>query len=194
MLILLAKTYITFPKALNVKTENGVIHGVGSVVVSQKSLVPKKVFFVSGVGRHEDALVSFELALRDAGIERFNLVPVSSIFPPQCEIVDVDEGLKELYPGQIVFCVMARETSKEDGKKIFASIGAAIPSDPALHGYLTEYHGEWNGEDVGKKAEENAAYMLETAFGIKPARTFNITKIAEVRKNTTVVAAAVFVL
>jgi len=34
-------------------------------------LLPKKVFFTKGVGRHEDALVSFELALRDAGIEKF---------------------------------------------------------------------------------------------------------------------------
>lgn len=196
MISLSGKTYITFPIALNVNTENRVngFHGVGSVVLNQnKLLVPKKAFFVSGIGRHEDALVSFELALRDAGIERFNLVPVSSIFPPQCEIIDVEDGMRELHPGQIVFCVMARETSNKEGKKIFASIGAAIPSDPALHGYLTEYHGEWNGEDVGKKAEENAAYMLETAFGIKPAKTFNITKIAEVKEYTTVVAAAVFV-
>ena len=33
-------------------------------------LVPREVFFVSGVGRHEDELMSFELALRDAGIEK----------------------------------------------------------------------------------------------------------------------------
>ncbi len=170
---------------------NGVISGI---TLAHNKFVPKKVFFVSGEGSHEDALVSFELALRDAGIERFNLVPVSSIYPPQCEIVSVEEGLKELYPGQIVFCVMAIETSNKRGKKIFASIGAALPNDPALHGYLTEYHGEWNGEDVGKIAEKNAAYMLETAFGIKPARTFNITKIAEVKDYTTVVAAAIFVI
>ncbi|WP_048093462.1 pyruvoyl-dependent arginine decarboxylase [Geoglobus acetivorans] len=156
-------------------------------------LVPKKVFFTAGAGSHEDELVSFELALRDAGIERFNLVPVSSIFPPQCEIIGIDDGLRELYPGQVVFCVMSRETSSEEGKKIYASVGAAIPEDSSLHGYLTEYHGEYTGEDVGRKAEESAAFMLETAFGIKPAKTFNVTKVAEVKDYTTVVAAAVFV-
>ncbi len=166
---------------------------IGGITLSQSKFVPRKVFFVSGEGRHEDALVSFELALRDAGIERFNLVPVSSIYPPQCEVVSVEEGLKELYPGQIVFCVMAKETSNESGKKIFASIGVAIPSDTALHGYITEYHGEWNGEDVGRKAEENAAYMLKTAFGLNPSKTFNVTKIAEVKDFTTVLAAAIFV-
>jgi arginine decarboxylase len=59
-------------------------------------LVPREVFFVSGIGRHEDALISFELALRDAGIERFNLVPVSSILPPNCKVVSKEEGLSKL--------------------------------------------------------------------------------------------------
>lgn len=165
-----------------------------SQAVAANKLLPKKVFFTRGVGRHKDALVSFELALRDAGIERFNLVTVSSIYPPHCEIVEPGEGLTELFPGQIVFCVMSRMTSNEQGRRIFASVGAAIPPDPALNGYLTEYHGYSNGEDAGKHAEEMAAYMLKTAFEIEPARTFNVTVEADVEDYTTVVAAAVFVI
>jgi len=168
-----------------------------STYLTKSKLVPQKVFFTAGVGVHEDSLVSFELALRDAGIEKFNLVPVSSIYPPGCEIVDRVEGLKELHPGQIVFCVMARHTSNEAGKTIYASIGAAIPDDPSLNGYLTEYHGCCEpDEDVGKHAEDMAAYMLETAFEAKVARKFNVTKKAAVEegKYTTVVAAAVFVM
>ncbi|MCX8172018.1 MAG: arginine decarboxylase, pyruvoyl-dependent [Archaeoglobaceae archaeon] len=165
----------------------------GLNLTSEGRLLPKKVFFTSGIGRHRDALVSFELALRDAGIEKFNLVTVSSIYPPGCEIVAKDDGLKELYPGQIVFCVMSRMTSCEKGKKIFASIGVAIPDTNLLNGYLTEYHGYCNGEE-GKHAEEMAAYMLKTAFDIQPARTFNITATAEVEDYTTVVAVAVFVM
>jgi len=156
---------------------------------------PKKVFFVKGVGRHEDELVSFELALRDAGIEKFNLVLVSSIFPPGCEIVGKEEGLGYLQLGQIVFCVMARMTSNEEGKTIYASIGTAIPDNPELNGYITEYQG-YCGEDdnVGEYAERMAAYMLETAFNIKSKKTFNVTIKADVEKFTTVVAAAVFVI
>ncbi len=164
-----------------------------SYAVSAVKLVPRKVFFTTGVEKHSDALVSFELALRDAGIEKFNLVPVSSIFPPRCEIVSVEDGLKELFSRQIVFCVMARMTSNEEGKRIFASVGAAITPTPELNGYLTEYHG-YSNENEGKHAEENAAYMLRTAFGIEPARTFNATVSAEVEEYTTVVAAAVFVI
>ena len=179
------------------KTENDVngFQGIKSEITDRnRMLVPRKVFFTTGVGSHEDALVSFELALRDAGIERFNLVTVSSIFPPQCEIVDMEEGMKDLYPGQIVFCVMAKETSNKEGEKIYATIGCAVPEDPSLHGYLTEYHGTYSGEDVGSKAEESARFMLETAFGVRTGRTFNITRVAEVRETTTVLAAAVFVL
>uniref|UniRef100_A0A7J2TI35 Pyruvoyl-dependent arginine decarboxylase n=1 Tax=Archaeoglobus fulgidus TaxID=2234 RepID=A0A7J2TI35_ARCFL len=167
----------------------------GFGLVSEGKLVPRRVFFTSGVGRHPDPLVSFELALRDAGIEKFNLVTVSSIYPPRCEIVSKEEGLKELYPGQIVFCVMSKMTSCETGKKIFASVGIAIPENQNLNGYLTEYHGYCNGLE-GKHAEEMAAYMLRTAFDIEPAKTFNVTAVAEVGEGeyTTVLAAAVFVL
>ncbi|MCX8152192.1 MAG: arginine decarboxylase, pyruvoyl-dependent [Archaeoglobaceae archaeon] len=178
------------------KTEDSTVDGYSQSLIQSTTfprLLPRKVFFTKGVGRHSDALVSFELALRDAGVERFNLVPVSSIYPPYCEIVSTEEGLKELVSGQIVFCVMAKMTSCEQGKKIFASIGAAIPPDQSLNGYLTEYHGYCNGEE-DDVAAKNAAYMLKTAFGIEPARTFSVTAKAEVKDFTTVVAVAIFII
>jgi arginine decarboxylase, pyruvoyl-dependent len=90
-------------------------------------MVPKKIFFTKGIGRHKSQLGSFENALRDAGIARFNLVEVSSIFPPYAEIVDREEGLKELKSGQILFLVLARNSSNELNRLITASIGLAIP-------------------------------------------------------------------
>ena len=62
-------------------------------------IVPKRMFFTKGVGIHKYELQSFEMALRDAGIEKFNLVSVSSIMPPGCRIVNKEDGLKDLYPG-----------------------------------------------------------------------------------------------
>ena len=59
--------------------------------MSPRSLVPKKVFFTSGVGMADDPLLSFEYALRDAKIERFNLVSVSSIAPPNIKIIDIEK-------------------------------------------------------------------------------------------------------
>ena len=91
------------------------------------SFVPTKVFFTKGVGRHKEYLSSFELALRDAKIEKCNLVTVSSIYPPKCQRISVEEGLKLLTPGQITFAVMARNSTNEYNRLIAASVGVAIP-------------------------------------------------------------------
>ena len=66
-------------------------------------MVPKRIFFTKGVGKHKERLTSFELALRDAGIAAQNLVRVSSIFPPQCKLISRAQGLPYLDPGEVVF-------------------------------------------------------------------------------------------
>ncbi|KKU39844.1 MAG: Pyruvoyl-dependent arginine decarboxylase [Candidatus Azambacteria bacterium GW2011_GWD2_46_48] len=108
--------------------------------------VPQKIFFTKGVGVHREQLASFELALRDAGIAAFNLVPVSSIFPPNCQKISREEGLKILKPGSIVHCVIARVAANEPNRLMVASIGTALPQDSAQYGYLSEHHsfGETN--------------------------------------------------
>src|SRR5260370_11641626 len=72
-----------------------------------KDMVPKRIFFTKGVGKHRERLTSFELALRDAGIAAQNLVRVSSIFPPNCKLVPRRQGLKYLSPGEVVFASLA---------------------------------------------------------------------------------------
>lgn len=104
--------------------------------------VPTKIFFTKGVGRHREQLTSFELALRDAGIQKYNLVQVSSIFPPKCRIVKKEEGLKLLSPGEIVFVVMSRCCSDEPRRLVATSVGCALPSDRSVYGYLSEHHAD----------------------------------------------------
>src|SRR4051812_41613731 len=129
--------------------------------------VPKAIFFTNGVGVHKDRLSSFELALRDAGIETANLVTVSSIFPPYCREISRKEGQKYIMPGQIVHCVMARQDTNEPNRLIAASIGLARPADPKRYGYLSEHHsyGE-TAKKAGDYAEDLAATMLATTLGI----------------------------
>ena len=179
-------------------------------------MVPKKVFFTKGVGRHKEKLASFELALRDAGIEKFNLVSVSSILPPNCKIVTREKGLPDLHPGEIVHCVLARNETNENNRLVVASIGCAIPTDSMnQYGYLSEHHGFGDPEDkAGDYAEDLAASMLATTLGIefdpekawqereqeykasgKIFKTRNITQSAEGKEGiwTTVIAVAVFI-
>jgi arginine decarboxylase len=175
---------------------------------------PTKMFFTKGVGRHKDYLQSFELALRDAGIEKCNIVTVSSIYPPGCKRIPKDDGIEQLSAGQITFCVMARNATNEPNRLIASSIGVAQPADDSQYGYLSEHHpfGETD-ERAGDYAEDLAATMLATTLGVqfdpntnwderekifkmsgKIVRTFNITQSAEGDKNglwTTTVACAV---
>ena len=131
------------------------------------SFVPKKVFFVKGIGYHKSKLGAFEQALRNAGIEKFNLVNVSSILPPHCVEISKEDGLEQLRPGQILYIVMSRAESKELERVVCASIGVAMPADKDQYGYLSEHHtyGE-KPEKTGDYAEELAAEMLATTLGI----------------------------
>ena len=179
-------------------------------------MIPKMMFLTKGVGVDKNRLSSFELALRDAGIERFNLVHVSSILPPNCKIVPKKEGLERLQAGQIVYCVMARNETNEPNRLISASIGVARPKDQNQYGYLSEHHayGE-TAESAGNDAEDLVATMLASTLGIpfdpeqawderkevyQASGTFFKTshtcQSAEGNKNglwTTVVAAVVFI-
>lgn len=131
-------------------------------------MVPTKMFFSKGAGVHKDRLASFEAALRDAGIEKFNLVYVSSILPPHCKIIGKDEGLLGLKPGQIVFVVMARSETNEPNRLIASSVGVAIPSDPNTYGYLSEHHSHGEtAKKAGDYAEDLAATMLATTLGLE---------------------------
>ena len=82
------------------------------------SYIPKMMFFTKGKGLHKDYLTSFELALRDASISDLNLVSVSSIKPPQCKMVNREEGRSRLMPGQIAFTVMAKSATNEPNRLI----------------------------------------------------------------------------
>jgi len=176
--------------------------------------IATKIFFTKGVGKHKDYLQSFELALRMGGIEKCNLVSVSSIVPGGCKRVSKEEGVKLLEPGMITFCVMARNSTNEPNRLIASSIGVALPKAGNQYGYISEHHpfGE-NERTAGDYAEDIAAQMLATTLGVEfdPEtawdereqlykasgqiyKTFNITQSAEGDKNglwTTVISAAV---
>jgi arginine decarboxylase len=130
-------------------------------------LIPRKLFLTRGAGVHKEKLTSFEMALRDAGIAHFNLVRVSSIFPPGCKIVTREEGLPLLQAGEIVFAVIAEMSSNEPGRRIASSIGVARPADSDKYGYLSEHHTYGQTErEAGDYAEDLAATMLATTLGI----------------------------
>jgi arginine decarboxylase len=167
------------------------------------------------VGKHKENLSSFEVALRDAGIQHCNIVTVSSIIPPGCKLIPKEKGVQMLAPGEITFVVLARNSTDEPHRLIASSIGVAIPSGENQYGYLSEHHSNGQTDEVaGDYTEDLAATMLATTMGLSfdPAtawderkqlfessgliiKTTNITQSATGDKNglwTSVIAAAVF--
>jgi arginine decarboxylase len=175
---------------------------------------PTQMFLTRGVGRHREQLASFELGLRNAGIAEFNIVKVSSIFPPGCKLVSRQKGLAILTPGEIVYAVLSRCDTNEAHRLIGSSIGVAIPSDKNRYGYLSEHHSYGQNErKTGDYAEDLAAQMLGSILGLDIdldkawdrrkelwkiaghiVRTTEITQTAMGKEGlwTTVVSAAVF--
>jgi arginine decarboxylase len=173
-------------------------------------MVPKRIFFTKGVGKHKERLTSFEMALRDAGIASQNLVP-------NCKLITRKEGLKYVNPGEVVFAVIAENSTREPHRLLASSIGMALPANKNTYGYLSEHHsfGETE-EQAGEYAEELAAEMLATTLDVdfdpdkswdekkeiyrisnKIVRTSNVTQSAVGDKRglwTTAIAAAVFIL
>lgn len=181
-----------------------------------QNLVPNRIFLTNGVGRHKEKLVSFEMALRDAGIHALNYVKVSSIIPPNCKFIPKEDGLKLLRPGEVTFIVMSKNETEELHRLVSASVGLAIPADKNSYGYLSEHHdfGKTD-EECGDYAEDIAAQMLATVQGVsfdettswderqevwklsdKIVKTHNITQSAIGQRNlwTTVVSAAVLIM
>ena len=181
------------------------------------ALVPKEIFLTKGVGKHHTKLQSFELALRHAGIEKGNLVRVSSILPPNTKIIPRIKGLEELHAGEITFVVLAEASTDEPSRLVGAGIGVAQPANGLTYGYISEHHGcGMTEEKLSDRVEDMAATMLATTLGIefdpqlayderkelykmsgKIVRTRACVQTAEGDKNglwTTVIAAAVMLL
>ena len=158
------------------------------------------------------------MALRNAKIAEYNLVKVSSIFPPNCKLIPRAQGIKKLNPGQVVYVVMSENSTREPHRLIASSVGLAMPknSSPSHYGYISEHHSFGETDSVaGEYAEDLAAYMLATILGAPfdpdksydeqkdiwkisghVVKTRNITQSAVGNKNglwTTVIAAIVFV-
>jgi len=185
-------------------------------ILSIREMIPRYFFLTKGVGKHKEQLQSFELALRDAGIQHCNIVSVSSIVPPGCQLISRERGLKLIKPGEITFVVLARNSTNEPHRLIAAAIGVAIPSGKEDYGYLSEHHSFGQTDDkAGDYSEDLAATMLATTMGIQfdpeiawhekeqifktsgmMIKTANVTQSATGDKGglwTTSIAAAVFV-
>lgn len=163
-------------------------------------MIPKKIFLTKGKGFHKNKLHSFELALREAGIHKCNLVKVSSIIPPHCKLISKKEGVSLLRPGEITYCVLSVCETNKLNEEISAAVGLAFSDDKDIIGYIAE--GIKQGIECKNLKDyiENTAYemfnsILKEKNNEQSIRKKSIVQTSKGKKDawSTVVAAAVFI-
>jgi arginine decarboxylase len=104
-------------------------------------------------------LNAFDNALLAAGLGNINLVKVSSIIPPDVDIIE----LPKLKPGALVPTAYAAITSDVRAQVIAAAVGYAVPDDPTKPGVIMEFH------DVADRhtAEASVRQMLVESFEVR---------------------------
>jgi arginine decarboxylase len=111
-------------------------------------------FFVTGgkaIGKVSE-LNTFDLALKEAGIEQCNLVAVSSIIPPDCK----ETKPRKLPIGAITYVVL----SKADGQGEMLSAGIAWGKDEnSGYGIVAEAYGHTDEAATKKKLDAKVQEM-----------------------------------
>ncbi len=117
------------------------------------------------------ALNAFDNALLAAGIGNINLIKVSSIIPPDVDVIE----LPKIKPGALIPTAYAAMTSDVPGETIAAAVGYALPDDPAKPGVIMEFHDITDRET----AERRIGDMLDEAFRVR-GETIREMKIVSV--------------
>jgi arginine decarboxylase len=137
-----------------------------------------KVAATAGSAEGGTALNAFDNALLAAGIGNVNLVKVSSIVPPDVDVVD----LPKIKPGAIVPTAYAAMTSETPGDTVAAAVGYALPEDRTKAGVIMEYHDRTDRAT----AERAVRGMLAEAFAVRGERIRELRVVAAEHRVTRV--------
>lgn len=111
-------------------------------------MIPKKFFITGGKAFSPTSqLNAFDLALKEAGIAQCNLVPVTSILPPNSMEIDP----VEIPVGSITFAVISKMESEGDTR-----IGAGIAwgwEKEGKYGLVAEAHGQMDRDSLREVLE-----------------------------------------
>jgi arginine decarboxylase len=118
---------------------------------------PTHYFLVSGASEGFTPLNAFDGALLRAGIGDTNLVKMSSIVPPHCQLISP----APLPPGSLVPTAYASITSDIPGEIIASAVAVALPKNPDYPGLIMEYSAK------GPKAEIEETVRQMAIEGMK---------------------------
>lgn len=83
-----------------------------------------KIFVVSGIGQGKTLLSAFDAALNDAGVSNYNLITLSSVIPPQAEIIKTKKyHTPDSEWGHKLYLVKAEMRTDKKGVALAAGVG-----------------------------------------------------------------------
>jgi arginine decarboxylase len=131
---------------------------------------PTHYFLVSGASEGFTPLNAFDGALLSAGIGDTNLVKMSSIVPPRCQLISP----VPLPPGSLVPTAYASISSDIPGEIISSAVAVALPKEPHYPGLIMEYSGRGTKVDI----EETVRRMALEGMKLRMRETKDLISIA----------------
>lgn len=101
-----------------------------------------KINITWGTGIGSTKLSAFDKALWDAGIANMNLIPLSSVIPPESEIEirKLKSSNAERNFGKRAYVVLSCKRTNKIGKSVFAGVGWRMVKN-SRKGLFVEHHG-----------------------------------------------------
>jgi pyruvoyl-dependent arginine decarboxylase len=134
--------------------------------------IPTTYFATTGVGESDQGIppdpyetFSYDLALRDAGIENFNVVYYTSVLPPESHEVPIGTVKRYFHHGAVLETIMAKAGGNK-GDTVAAGIGRVWALDAegkTIGGFAAEYERIYNQQKVDTETAKQDAVKQLTA-------------------------------
>jgi len=138
----------------------------------------RNIFIVSAVGTGCIPKSAFDDALFRVGIHNFNLMPLSSVIPPQTNIIITKTYPREILPGTMQPVVLAHHESESRSQVISAGIGWMLAKEG---GVFVEVSGTWDGDTT-------EAQLISSVEELSQRRDWNWVQSCQTRVKETQVA------
>jgi arginine decarboxylase len=117
-----------------------------------------RIDIVWGESEGKTLLSAFDRALLNAGIHNFNLIPLSSVIPPQSVIHETGTYTSSDRVGEILYVVISSLSSHKSNALISAGLGWVQTKEGGL---LIESKGEFSREECEEEIRVGLTDMME---------------------------------
>ncbi len=133
-----------------------------------------KIIISDGTGEGPNSLAAFDAALIDANIANYNLIKLSSVIPPNTELIldktKIQENIQQNW-GNRLYVVIAEAYATIPGEEAWAGLGWVIDSEEKK-GLFVEHHGSSRSEvesdiNLSLKTLTTNRGMIAGKFNIK---------------------------